>query len=184
MELHLQARMLLDLLLLGIMGDADANSTTASCTSLDEMATFIVDSVQGDQLDVDVDTTNESELSANMTAAIRAQHEHARPERDASSSSGPPRLRSIADTTAYQVATAMQEYLMQTLMNGILDDPEQTLRETVKHMIVEVQRQSFRLQALFSLLADLLPKPTVLVLTGTQVRGGAARFAELLQMLD
>ena len=72
---------------------------------------------------------------------------------------------------------------MQRLMDGQVEDREQTLRETVKLLIQHAQKTGRQLHSLLLLLADLLPQPDSPEISSQQVRNGADMFKDLMNML-
>ena len=82
------------------------------------------------------------------------------------------------------VASVLRDKLMHDLLHGVVEDREQSLRETTKHIIMELQKKAFYVRALISLLSDLLPQPNSPEITSAQIRGGLHNFQQIQHSLE
>ena len=187
LRLHLShARTLLDLILSGIMGDQATTPDNMTCPgSLDELANFIVENLQAMETSPTDSDLHERDLLANMTTALTNNDSHfVQPQRGTSSTRTTLPLVPMAGTTPTALAADIRDRLMNELMEGVIEDREQILREIAKHTVSHLQTQAFRLQTLLALLSDLLPQPNSPSITSSQINGGTSKFAQIITTMD
>ena len=172
-----QSRLIMQLLLRGILGDADTPGSSSASAQTTSRAWPILHHIQNDEGQMGTNLSTKEEMLGEMVE-LQAEMLQSTGSVNTSANKPPPSLRSSTTTTPLEVANEPRDYIMQQLLDGIVDDREQSLRELVKHIITEVQRQSFNMGTLIMLLSDLLPQPNSPEITGRQVRTGRRLFGQ------
>ena len=160
----------------GLFGDAAMSSTTPTCSTTDTMVDLIMDNI-----DADIVTNSTLDATEIVVELLRMMDGDEQSGEVRSSSSRP--SLPLDNLSAQQIAEYLRNHLLQQLMNGSVDDREQSLRETVKLLVHHARRSGLQLHALLLLLADLLPQPNSPEITSRQVRAGANLFKDILDML-
>ena len=162
----------------GLFGDAATSSSMSFCPTTDTIVNLIMDNIDTNE-DMVVNATVDGTEMVNQLLEMMNSGDSSC---GAEAGSARPCLP-LANLDATQIAEYMRAHVMQRLMDGQVEDREQTLRETVKLLIQHAQKTGRQLHSLLLLLADLLPQPDSPEISSQQIRNGADMFKDLMNML-